>query len=50
MSWPLPIVEVLDDAALRQQMAAAGRSLVADRFSMSAMEDRYAALYERLAR
>jgi glycosyltransferase involved in cell wall biosynthesis len=44
------VVEVLDDDALRQQMAAAGRSLVADRFSMSAMENRYAALYERLAR
>jgi glycosyltransferase involved in cell wall biosynthesis len=44
------IVELLDDPARRRQMAAAGRRLVADRFSMDAMEDRYAALYERLAR
>jgi glycosyltransferase involved in cell wall biosynthesis len=44
------VVEVLDDAALREQMAAAGRRLVAERFSMAAMEDRYAALYERLVR
>lgn len=44
------VVELLDDPALRQRMADAGRRLVADRFSMGAMEDRYAALYARLAR
>lgn len=44
------MVTLLDDEALRLQMADAGRRLVADRFSMSVMEDRYAELYARLAR
>jgi glycosyltransferase involved in cell wall biosynthesis len=44
------VVTLLDDDALRLRMADAGRRLVADRFSMSVMEDRYAELYARLAR
>ncbi len=43
------VVKLLDDETLRSQMADAGRHLVADRFSMRVMEDRYAELYARLA-
>ncbi len=44
------VVRLLDDDALRLQMADAGRRLAADRFSIGVMEDRYAELYARLAR
>ena len=42
------ITALLADDAHRLQMGAEGRRLVAKRFSVSAMEGRYASLYARL--
>ena len=42
------ITALLADDARRLQMGAEGRRLVAERFSVSAMEGRYASLYARL--
>ncbi len=47
--FPAALRRLLEDAALRERLALAGRQLVESRYSWQQVADRYAALYQSLA-